>query len=262
MSIFWGSKRSKPETLFMVSSLSTQSQYGTTEDYDDTITVLKYINANKQQGIRLCVNGNMRIHVFVDSSGGIHQDEKAQGGWVIGLGDKGYGGPIETHSGKAKQNGRSVLEYELYALHAMLPSALFLYNLLVEMGFEMEPIMIFEDNFGTIGLIKRGPISSGLTKHIASKFYFGTDLLRRNIICFRHCPTYLMIADILTKILTKAEFNKMAARLRNDYIQHDTLSNEVFEKLFQNSNDKVFSDKDEELAVQLIMKIVENLVNM
>ena len=71
-----------------------------------------------------------------------------------------------------------------------------------------------------------------------------------------------MIADILTKILTKAEFNKMAARLRNDYIQDDTLSNEVFEKLFQNSNDKVFNDKDEELAVQLIMKIVENLVNL
>ena len=70
-----------------------------------------------------------------------------------------------------------------------------------------------------------------------------------------------MIADILTKILTKAEFNKMAARLRNDYIQDDTLSDKVFEKLFQNSNDKVFNDKDEELAVQSVMKIIENLVN-
>ena len=48
MSIFWGPKRSKAETLFVVSSLSTQTQYGTKEDYDDTITVLKYINDNKQ----------------------------------------------------------------------------------------------------------------------------------------------------------------------------------------------------------------------
>ena len=143
----------------------------------------------------------------------------------------------------------------------MLPSALFLYNLSVEIEFEMEAIMIFEDNFDTIGLIKRGPISTGLTKHIAAKYYFGTDLLRRNIICFRHRPTYLMIADILTKILTKAEFNKMAARLRNDCIQDDTLSDKVFENLFQNSNDKVFNDKDEELTLQLIMKIIKNLVN-
>ena len=59
----------------------------------------------------------------------------------------------------------------------MLPSALFLYNLSVEIEFEMEAIMIFEDNFGTIGLIKRGHISTGLTKHIAAKYYFGTDLL-------------------------------------------------------------------------------------
>ena len=94
-----------------------------------------------------------------------------------------------------------------------------------------------------------------------TKYVLHILLLRRNIICFRHCPSYLMIADILTKILTKAEFNKMATRLRNDYIQDDILSDEVFERLFQNSNDKVFNDKDEELAVQLIMKIVENLVN-
>jgi hypothetical protein len=251
MSIFWGAKRSKPETLFTVSSLATQAKYGTKEDYDDAMTVMKYISENKPQGTRLCVNGNLRIHCFVDSSGSIHKDTRGHGGWVFGLGDKGYGGPVEAHSGKAKQNGLSVLEYELYSLNAALPSGLFLFSLLEELGFPQQPIVIFEDNFGTIELVKRGPISTGVTKHIAARYYFPRDLIRRNIICFRHCPSYLMIADILTKTLTKSEFKSMASRLRNEYQQHSSLSNEVYERLFANSNDQVYIDEYEKKAVEL-----------
>ena len=260
MSIFWGAKRSKPESLFTVSSLATQSKFGTKEDYDDAMIVMEYTSENKPQGTRLCVNGNLRIHCFVDSSGSIHKDTRGHGGWVFGFGDKGYGGPIEAHAGKAKQNGRSVLEYELYSLNEALPSGLFLFNLLEELGFPQQPIIIFEDNFGTIELIKRGPISTGVTKHIAAKYYFSRDLIRRHIICFRHCPSYLMIADILTKTLTKADFKKMAARLRNDYQQDPSLSDDVYERLFANSNDKVYNDQEEEKAVQLIIRIIDSLV--
>ena len=70
-----------------------------------------------------------------------------------------------------------------------------------------------------------------------------------------------MIADILTKTLTKADFKKMAARLRNDYQQDTSLSDEVYERLFANSNDKVYSDQDEEKAVQLIIRIIDSLVS-
>ena len=43
-----------------------------------------------------------------------------------------------------------------------------------------EPIMIFEDNFELIELIKRGPISTGVTKHIATKYYGSRDLMGLN----------------------------------------------------------------------------------
>ena len=82
----------------------------------------------------------------------------------------------------------------------------------------------------------------------------------RHIICFRHCPTYLMIADILTKTLTRAEFNQMAARLRNDYIQDPKLPNEVYEKLFRNSDDHVYIDIDERKAAEVLMTIVNSLI--
>ena len=122
-----------------------------------------------------------------------------------------------------------------------------------------EPIMIFEDNFELIELIKRGPISTGVTKHIATKYYGSRDLMGRNIICFRHCPTYLMIADILTKVLTQADFIQMAARLRNDYIQSDKLTDEVYAKLFANSNDRVYIDENEERAVKILLFMLDSL---
>ena len=70
-----------------------------------------------------------------------------------------------------------------------------------------------------------------------------------------------MTADILTKTLTKANFIKMAARLRNDYQQDHSLSDEVYERLFASSSDKVYSDKDEEKAVQLTTRTTGSLVS-
>ena len=70
-----------------------------------------------------------------------------------------------------------------------------------------------------------------------------------------------MIADILTKVLTQAEFINMAARLRNDYIQSDKLTDEVYAKLFANSNDRVYIDENEERSVKILLVLLDSLNN-
>ena len=45
----------------------------------------------------------------------------------------------------------------------------------------------------------------------------------------------------------------MAARLRNDYVQDPMLADEVYEKLFRNSNDHVYIDIDEHNAAEILM---------
>ena len=260
MSILWGAKRSKPEIMFNVTALATQSKNGTKQDYDDAKMVLKYINNNKPEGIRLKVNGKIQIAMFVDSSGAIHKDMRGHGGNVITIGSEGYGGPIEINSGKAKMNGRSILEYELFSLYHGLPSCIFLRTFVEELGFKQGPILIFEDNKALIDLIKRGPISSGVTKHIAAKYYSCKDLIAQLIVELRHCPTRLMIADILTKILATKEFNMMAPRLRNDVLQHESLTDDVYKRLYLNSTDSVYHDDDDIKVIALISKIMEMMI--
>ena len=260
MSILWGAKRSKPDILFNTTVLATRSKFGTQEDIEDAMQVLKYINGTKSEGIRLKINGKVRLSVFVDSSCNIHPDTKGHGGYVISIGDKGYGGPIETSASRAKLNGRCSMDYELYEFHHMLPGALYLRELLEEIGFPQDPILIFEDNKSLIDVLKRGKISTGVTRHIAAKYYYGKDLLLRKIIELRHCPTLLMISDIFTKDLPGYQFTKLSPRLRNSIIQDESLNDEVYERLYANSSDSVYLDDDERKAVEIISIIIERIL--
>ena len=179
--------------------------------------------------------------------------------YQIWYGDSGYGGPIDVSSSKAKVNMISSMQYELQALHSMLSSPLFLRELLEEMGYPQGPIIIFEDNKALIDLIIRGKISTGVTKHISAKYYLAKDLITRGIILLRHCPTRLMIADILTKNLVGNDFKIMSKRLRNTVDQDPILSDEIFRKLYENSTSDVSLSKADQDAVQILALVMDYL---
>ena len=134
----------------------------------------------------------------------------------------------------------------------MLPNLLFLYDLLNELGYKQEPAIIFEDNMALIDLIKRGKVSSGVTKHISAKYYYSKDLISRNIIQFKYCPTELMIADILTKPLSRNQFTRFKNILHNHCEDNGIM--ETYRKLYRGELKKK-SD-------QLIQKIIVNAFRM
>jgi hypothetical protein len=69
-----------------------------------------------------------------------------------------------------------------------------------------------------------------------------------------------MIADILTKILATKEFNMMAPRLRNDVLQHESLTDDVYRRLYLNSTDSVYHDDDDIKVIAMISKIMEMMI--
>ena len=251
MSIMWGAKRTQQCTLFNVTSLASLSKYGTKDDFDDGLFLLQYINKNRNEYVKLKIVGKVQLSVFVDSSSNLYKDARGHGGYVITIGDT-YGGPIDSCSAKSKLNGRSSMEYELFALHGMLPNLLFLYDLLNELGYKQAPVTIFEDNKALIDLIKRGKVSSGVTKHINAKYYYAKDLISRGIVKFQYCPTEWMIADVFTKPLTKARFKKLRDMLHNHC--DDESIREVYRKLY---NGELINDKDKR-----IRKIVVNALEL
>lgn len=63
-------------------------------------------------------------------------------------------------------------------------------------------ITIYGDNQGAIALSKN-PVHRSRCKHIDVKYHFIRDVLRAGRINIKYCPTETMVADILTKSVTK-----------------------------------------------------------
>ena len=259
MSIFWGALRTFPQVLVVISVLATLANRATSEDFDDAMRVLKFINKTKKDGIRLKIKGDVQVCAFCDASSNFHYDTKGQLALVVSIGSEGYGGPIAFSSSRAKVNMIGSMQYELLALHGGLSHTLFLKELVEEIGYPPRPILMFEDNKALIDLLRRGKVSTGATKHIAAKYYLAKDLMIQGILQLRHCPTFLMIADILTKNLSGMDFHKMSQRLRNTVEQDPTLSDDVYKALYANSTENVYLSDSDKKIVQLLTMIKDYL---
>ena len=75
-----------------------------------------------------------------------------------------------------------------------------------------EPTVIFEDNQGAIAIAKN-PVSHSRTKHIDIKYHYVREAVQSGIVNLKYCPTEEMIADILTKPLTKGKFTLLRTKM-------------------------------------------------
>ena len=71
----------------------------------------------------------------------------------------------------------------------------------------MLPTLIYEDNQGAIQL-SRNPNFHNRTKHIDVCYHFVHERVTSNEIIVDYCPTQDMVADIMTKGLSKVTFEK------------------------------------------------------
>ena len=87
-----------------------------------------------------------------------------------------------------------------------IKEALWLRNLLTELGMEYKTIDICADNQSAIKLLKN-PVFSMRNKHIDVAYHFARERVARNDIAFTYIPTDKMVADVLTKPLPTKTFN-------------------------------------------------------
>lgn len=98
------------------------------------------------------------------------------------------------------------------ALSATTQEAVFLQQLLKEMGMTQECVILHEDNQGCIALCKNS-MTTGRSKHIDIKYHFCREKVESGQIRVECCATEDMLAGVLTKPLCGPQHIKLATRL-------------------------------------------------
>ena len=117
-----------------------------------------------------------------------------------------------TTSWCSKKQGtvaKSTTEAEYVALSQATQEAIYLRKVLADLGYKADlPTVLHEDNQGAIE-ISRNPRFHSRTKHIDVTFHFIRERITLNEIRVVYYPSSDMLADIMTKGLTKSRFEKL-----------------------------------------------------
>jgi hypothetical protein len=212
MEMAWLSK-TRPDIKVALGFLSTRMQDPNVGDERKLLRVAEYLNGTKHLKMRLTAAEAIQIYASADASFGPYGDGKSNTGMAItiGLGNA----PVLVKSTKQKSVANSSTAAELIAFSSTLEEVLWVKELLTELGFKQEPIVIEQDNTSTMRLIERGPSSAGRTKWINVKQFWVSEHLQNGEVKPKYVPSLELLADGLTKPLGRKAFEKWRARVLN-----------------------------------------------
>jgi len=205
--LLYSAVRCRPDILLPIIFLTSRVTKATSQDARKLKRVLAYLNGTAELGLTLGADrdGNLRVHTYADASYGVHPDGKSQSGIYISLGR----GPIKCQAAKQKIVGKSSTEAELITLSDATSLAAYQLLFLESIGYPFRPAIMHQDNMSTMRLAQNGRSNSDRTKHIKLRYFFIKQYLDSGEFELVHCPTDVMIADILTKPLQGETFKRL-----------------------------------------------------
>ena len=154
----------------------------------------------------------LRLLSYTDASFGANPDNrKSTTGYLFFLG----GAPISFGSKTQSLTAQSTVESELQALSYGAREAVYLSSFLTELGLkDSSQVPIRSDSTGALSGAGNSMFSAR-TKHIALRYFFVRELVKKNKITLHYTPTKQMLADIATKHLSKHTFRDLLQQIKN-----------------------------------------------
>jgi hypothetical protein len=181
-------------------------------DWKKHIKMMNFLKATKNDIPVMSCDDTNSIKWHVDAAFAIHKDMKSHTGATMTLG----AGTITSISTKQKVNTRSSTESELVAHDDVVSKILWSKQFIEAQGFTVNANIVYRDNTSAMKLKENGKASSGKrTRHFDIKYFYITDLIKRNEIQIIYCPTEEMIADYMTKPMVGAKFAKFCNIIMN-----------------------------------------------
>ena len=205
MTLHYLAKRVRTDVLTAISWCASRVLKPTEEDERKLDRILGYLKATAERITTLRIGDKLQLRAYVDASYAVYQDAKSVSGIVLMLGDA----VIYVKSSKQKIVTRSSTESELVAISDSLSQVLWTREYIIAAGFQIGPVVLYQDNQSTIFLANKGRSTSERTRHIKIRYFFIHHYISTNEIVLEYMPTIFMVADIMTKPLHGALFKKL-----------------------------------------------------
>ena len=201
----------RPDIAAAVNILSKYMARPGKEHMEGVKRILRYVKGTINYG--LCYNAkddSCILAGYADADwAGDNDTRHSTSGYIFQL----YNNTVSWCSKKQNTVAKSTTEAEYVALSFATQEVIWLRRLLENIGMKAEgPSTIFEDNNGAIELSKN-PKFHNRTKHIDVAHHFVREQVALNNVSVKYCSTQNMLADGMTKGLTKDTFQKLRSLL-------------------------------------------------
>jgi hypothetical protein len=199
----------RPDLLVSVAYLCSRVTSSTEGDEKKLYRLLQYLNGTQSKCLVLSAS-DLKMTAFVDASFGMHGDGKSHTGICIMLGE----GCVLAKSAKQRIVTKDSTEAELVALSDMVSVVERCHELVVEMGYNIPPPVIMQDNASTITLVTVGG-GAQRTRHMRVRQHLVLERVTEGKVSVIYTPTGNMLADVLTKPLQGELYRTMTYALLN-----------------------------------------------
>ncbi len=202
----------RPDLSWVVSKLSQHLSEPNEKHWLTAKHVIRYLKGTIDHKLcyRKC-DTNLKLGAYSDSDWAADlSDRRSTTGYCFSLTESGP--PISWKSKKQTTVALSTCKAKYMALAMTMQESLYLIQLMSGMENERQPapVKIFEDNQGAIALSK-DPVSRQRSKHIDIRDHFVFSALSDGKITIEYCPTEDMVADVMTKPMTKFKMEKFVS---------------------------------------------------
>jgi Reverse transcriptase (RNA-dependent DNA polymerase) len=202
---------SRPNITYSVSIISRFMQAPSAQHMGAAKRVLRYVAGTQNLGLWYKRTDEIKLVGYSDSDwAGSFDDKKSTSGYLFTIGNT----PVSWNTKKQPTVALSTAEAEYTAVSSATCQAVWIRNVLAEMGFkQMKATVIYCDNMSAIAMSKN-PVQHSRCKHIDIKLHFVRDLVAEKEIQLEHISTTDQKADILTKALSLPVFENLKIKMR------------------------------------------------
>jgi hypothetical protein len=205
-SLLYSSLGTRPDIAYAVAALSRFNNNPGPKHWKYAKSILRYLKGSATMGLVYKSQGpkKLQIEIFSDSDWGSNADDrKSISGFIVHI----NGNPVSWTSRTQKSTALSSCEAEFMALSEAMREALWLRQLLIEVGIGfIQPITIRVDNQSAIKLAEN-PVQHQRSKHIDIRYMRIQEEIKNGNIKVLYVPTGDNIADLLTKSATYVQFS-------------------------------------------------------